>query len=264
MLERRELFPNVIEMNYQARRRLGCCVYLVFDRDEWLLIDIGYEDTAREIVDLIRQLDFPLSHCKYLVVTHADADHTQGLKLAKDLLPQAETVGHPLAAAALAEGDRILMYAEIPAQGISINLPRIRLDRTIDEGDVLQVGGRKIEIWHTPGHTQSQLAFRMGDLLFSGDNIFRDGCVGNIDAHHGSDISAFIKSLKRIRDSDVRWLLPSHGPAFRKDNRLIQSTIDRLEKYQHMADFGTCAVDWPLLDEWEAELSQRFDPEVVR
>lgn len=264
MLERRELFPNVIEMNYQARRRLGCCVYLVFDRDEWLLIDIGYEDTVREIIDLIRELDFPLSHCRYLVVTHADADHIQGLKLAKDLLPQAETVGHPLAATALAEGDRILMYAEIPAQGISINLPRIQLDRTIDEGDVLQIGGRKIEVWHTPGHTQSQLAFRMGDLLFSGDNIFRDGCVGNIDAHHGSDISAFIKSLERIRDSDIRWLLPSHGPAFRKDNRLIQSTIDRLEKYQHMADFGTCAVDWPLLDEWEAELSRRFDPEVVR
>jgi hypothetical protein len=22
-----------------------------------------------------------------------------------------------------------------------------------------------------------------------------------------------------------------------------------------MADFGTCAVDWPLLDEWEAELA---------
>lgn len=263
MLERRELFPHVLEMNYQARRRLGCCVYLVYDGDEWLLIDIGYEDTTREIVELIRQLDFPLLHCKYLVVTHADADHIQGLKLAQSLLPQAKAVGHPLAKTALAEQDRILTYAEIPAQGISINLPRIRLDGTITEGDVLAIGKLKIEVWHTPGHTQSQLAFRLGNLLFSGDNIFRDGCVGNIDAHHGSDIGDFIKSLERIRDSDVEWLLPSHGPAFRKDNRLLQATIDRLEKYQHMADFGTCAIDWPLLDEWEAELSKRFDPEVV-
>ena len=264
MLERRTLFPHVIEMNYQARRRLGCCVYLVFDGDEWLLIDIGYEDTAREIIELIRQLDFPLSKCKYLVVTHADADHIQGLKLAQELLPEASAVGHPLAKIALADGDRILTYAEIPAQGISINLPRIRLDKTINEGDILKVGNLEIETWHTPGHTQSQLAFRLGNLLFSGDNIFRDGCVGNIDAHHGSDISAFIKSLERIRDSDVEWLLPSHGPAFRKDNRQLQNTIDRLEKYQHMADFGTCAIDWPLLDEWEAELSKRFDPELAR
>src|SRR5262245_10742454 len=264
MQERRELFPHVLEMNYQARRRLGCCVYLIHDHGEWLLIDIGYEDTVREIIDLIRHLDFPLSQCRYLVVTHADADHIQGLQSARELLPNAVVVGHPLAAEALEQGDRILMYAEIPAQGISIPRPAMRLDKTIDEGDVLRIGGLSLETWHTPGHTQSQLAFRMGKLLFSGDNIFRDGCVGNIDAHHGSDIASFIASLERIRDSDVEWLLPSHGPVFRKDNRQLQSTINRLNEYQHMADFGTCAVDWPLLDEWEGELSQQFEPGVVK
>jgi glyoxylase-like metal-dependent hydrolase (beta-lactamase superfamily II) len=164
MVARRQLFPNVIEMNHQARRRLGCCVYLVHDADEWMLIDVGYEETVREIVDLIRRLDFQLAKCRYIVATHADADHIQGLPL-------------------------------------------------------------------------------------------RDGCVGNIDAHHGSDIPQFIASLTRIRDSGVEWLLPSHGPAFRNERPLLQATIDRLEGYKHMADFGTCAVDWPLLDEWEAELA---------
>lgn len=261
MRDRRELFPNVLEMNYQARRRLGCCVYLVHDQDEWLLIDVGYEDTVDEIVDLIRRLDFSLAKCRYLIATHADADHVQGLKKAKELLPNATTLGHPLAIEALAEGDRILTYAEIPAQGISIQMPPVQLDRAIDEGETLPLGDLKLEVWHTPGHTQSQLAFRLRNLLFSGDNIFRDGCVGNIDAHHGSDIAEFIGSLQRIRKSDVEWLLPSHGPAFRKDNCLLDETIARLERYQHMADFGTCAVDWPLLDEWEAELSTgRFDP----
>ncbi len=254
MRNRRELFPHVLEMNHQARRRLGCCVYLVHSQDEWLLIDVGYEDTVREIIDLIRNLDFQLSKCRYIVATHADADHVQGLKLAKELLPSAQTVGHPLAAAPLANGDRILTYAEIPAQGISINMPLVTLDATINEGDVLKIGDLELTTWNTPGHTQSQLAFRMGSLLFSGDNIFRDGCVGNIDAHHGSDIADFIKSLERIRDSEVEWLLPSHGPAFKNDRKLLNDTISRLEKYQHMADFGTCAVDWPLLDEWEDEL----------
>ena len=83
MIARREIFPHVIEMNYQARRRLGCNVYLVFDDKDWLLIDIGYEDTVEEIVDMIRQMDFPLAQCRYLVATHADVDHIQGLKRAK-------------------------------------------------------------------------------------------------------------------------------------------------------------------------------------
>jgi len=261
MLARREIFPHVIEMNYQARQRLGCCVYLVHDQDEWLLIDIGFEDTVDEIVDMIRQMDFSLANCKFLVATHADVDHIQGMKRAKELLPSAVTVGHPECGRLLAMGERVMTYAEISAQKISINLPKITIEKGINEGDSLKIGNLPLEVWNTPGHTGSQLAFRMGDLLFSGDNIYRDGCVGNIDAHHGSDIPQFIKSLERIRDSDVKWLLPSHGPIFRNDRALLQSTIDRLTKYQFMADFGTCAVEWPLLDQWDEELIHGFDPE---
>ena len=261
MLPRREVFPHVIEMNYQARQRLGCSVYLVHDAGEWLLIDIGFEDTAEEIIEMIRQMDFALANCKYLVATHADVDHIQGFKRAKELLPNAMMVGHPECKRLLAEGDRVFTYAEIAAQNISIDLPITHIEQAITEGDSLKLGGLSLDVWNTPGHTGSQLAFRLGELLFSGDNIFRDGCVGNIDAHHGSDLPAFIQSLERIRDCDVKWLLPSHGPIFRKDRVQLQKTIDRLTEYQHMADFGTCAVDWPLLDQWEEELARGFDPD---
>lgn len=261
MQPRQEVFPHVIEMNYQARRRLGCCVYLVHDGGEWALIDIGYEDTLADIVDIIRDMDFPLSGCKYLVATHADVDHVQGLKKAKEMMPQAKVVGHPHAAGLMAEGERIQTYAEIAAQNISIPLPAVAFDQMIDDGDKLSIGKLKLEVWHTPGHAPAQLAFRLGKLLFSGDNIYRDGGVGNIDAHHGSDLTDFIASLTRIKESDVEWLLPSHGPIFRKDNQQLQDTIDRLERYSHRADFGTCAVDWPLLEEWDKELAKGFDPD---
>jgi glyoxylase-like metal-dependent hydrolase (beta-lactamase superfamily II) len=95
----------------------------------------------------------------------------------------------------------------------------------------------------------------MGNLLFSGDNIYKDSCVGVIDAHHGSNLPDFIKSLKRIQADDSEYLLPSHGPVFRRDKKIIQKAIDRLSEYQYMADFGTCAIGWPLLDEWEADIS---------
>jgi glyoxylase-like metal-dependent hydrolase (beta-lactamase superfamily II) len=137
-----------------------------------------------------------------------------------------------------------------------MEMPPVQFERLIDEGDVVTVGNQKLEVWHTPGHTDSQLSFRLGNLLLSGDNIYRDGCVGAIDAHHGSDIPSFIRSLKRIRGSDVEWLLPSHGPIFRKDDKLLDAAIARLESYLHMADFGTCAIDWPLLEQWDKELAE--------
>lgn len=255
MLERRPLFPHVIELNHAAGHRIGCCVYLVYDGDDWLLIDIGFTESVEEIIEVIRQLDFPLSNCATIVATHADADHVQGLARAKQLLKTTAT-GHPLAAAPLLEGDRLKTFAEIEAQKIHLDMPPVKLEQLVEDGDIIKVGGLELEVWHTPGHTDSQLAFRLGNLLFSGDNIYRDGCVGAIDAHHGSDIPQFIESLKRIRESDIEWLLPSHGPVFRKENVQLDATISRLEGYLSMSDFGTCATSWPLMEEWDQELHE--------
>ncbi|MGY8767819.1 MAG: MBL fold metallo-hydrolase [Pirellulales bacterium] len=260
MLQRREIFPNVIELNFQAGHLLGCNVYLVFDQHEWVLIDIGYEETVDEIVELIRQMDFPLSKCKTLIATHADVDHIQGLAKTKQVLNTTVT-SHPLAVKPLEEGDKLWTFAEISAQDIHLDMPKVKIEHQVVDGDTIEVGKLKLEVWHTPGHTDSQLSFRMGDLLFSGDNIYRDGCIGAIDAHHGSDIQQFVTSLERIRESDVKWLLPSHGPIFKKDDAMLTATIDRVKRYLHMADFGTCAIDWPLMDQWEQEIVEGKLPE---
>jgi glyoxylase-like metal-dependent hydrolase (beta-lactamase superfamily II) len=234
---------------------MGVNVYLIDGGKEFVLLDVGFLDELADVLELIRQMGFSLSACKLILASHADVDHAQGLARAREVL-KCPVAAHPRSVQPLEQGDEILTYARIDAQGIQIPMPRCKVDRTIDEGEVIRVGDKSLEVWSTPGHTAGQLAFRMGDLLFSGDNIFRDGCVGVIDAHHGSNLVDFVASLRRIRASDLEFLLPSHGPIFRKDDTLLDATIARLESYMHMADFGTCAVDWPLLDQWEEELSQ--------
>jgi glyoxylase-like metal-dependent hydrolase (beta-lactamase superfamily II) len=260
MLQRRYLFPNVIELNYQARHKLGVNLYLIDGGSEFVLIDIGFLDTVPEIVDLIRKMDFDPAKCKMIIATHADADHVQGIAKAKELL-KAPVAAHPKTVGPLESGDEIQTYATIKAQDIEIPMPPCKIDLLLDEGDVIEVGKLKLDVWHTPGHTPGHLSFKMGNLLFSGDNIYRDSCVGVIDAHHGSDIPHFLKSLKRILADDSEFLLPSHGPVFRRDAKIVQKAIDRLTEYQYMMDFGTCAISWPLLDEWEAEVASGKMPD---
>src|SRR5262245_50464419 len=158
MFRRKYLFPHVIEMNYQAGRRLGVNVYLIDGGNEFLLIDIGYLDTVDEIVELIRQMDFNLSTCKMVIATHADADHIQGIARARDLL-KTRVAAHPLSVGPLESGDEIMTYATIKAQGISIPMPPCKIDILLQEGDVIQVGTQKLQVWHTPGHTAGQLSF---------------------------------------------------------------------------------------------------------
>src|SRR4051812_17077554 len=152
MLTRKYLFPRVIEMNYQAGRRLGVNVYLIDGGSEFLLIDIGYLDTVEEIIDLIRRMDFNLSTCKMVVATHADADHIQGAARARELL-RTKVAAHPLPVEPLETGDQIMTYASIKAQGIEIPMPPCKVDVLLNEGDVIKVGDVKVKVWHTPGHT---------------------------------------------------------------------------------------------------------------
>ncbi len=250
---RKYLFPNVIELNLQAGRPLGVNVYLIDGGSEYLLLDIGVLDTLDELIDVVRGMDFPLSKCKAVIATHADADHVQALAQARERL-KTKTAAHAAAAELIESGDVIETYARITAQNFDILMPTCKIDQLLDEGDTITVGKLKVAVWHTPGHTKGQLSFKLRNLLFSGDNIYKDGCVGVIDAHHGSNIPDFIKSLKRIQADDAEYLLPSHGPAFRKDPAVLKATIARLTQYQYLADFGTCAVDWPLQTQWEKDI----------
>jgi hydroxyacylglutathione hydrolase len=56
------------------------------------------------------------------------------------------------------------------------------VDRTIEAGETLEVGGLRIETLHTPGHTAGMLNFVVnGGDVFTGDTLFK-GSVGGVRA----------------------------------------------------------------------------------
>src|SRR5439155_20825651 len=143
--------------------------------EEVVLIDNRSMVADEDVVDLIRQMDFSLSQCKMVIAQHADADHIQGAARAKELL-RTKVAAHPLSVAPLESGDEIMTYATIKAQGIEIPMPRCKVDVLLNEGDIVKVGDVNLQVWHTPGHTAGHLSFKMVNLLFSGDNIYKDSC----------------------------------------------------------------------------------------
>src|SRR5262245_31953258 len=119
---RKYLFPHVLELNLQAGRPFGVNLYLIDGGSEYVLMDVGLEETLDEVIDLIRSLDFPLSKCKMLIATHADADHVQGLAMARERL-KAKTAAHPRAAVLLESGEEVQTYAAISAQDFRVPMP---------------------------------------------------------------------------------------------------------------------------------------------
>src|SRR6056297_2568032 len=139
MIERNPIFPGIIELNFQARGVLGCNVYLVYDANEWVLVDIGYEETVDDFINIIRELDFPLSQCKTLIATHADVDHIQGLAKAKQALKTSVT-SHPNAVEPLRTGDKLKTLAEIEAQNLKLEMPPVEIEHQVSDGYTIRVG----------------------------------------------------------------------------------------------------------------------------
>jgi glyoxylase-like metal-dependent hydrolase (beta-lactamase superfamily II) len=81
------------------------------------------------------------------------------------------------------------------------------------EGGVIRFGGVRLEVLHTPGHTEGSvcLVSHEAGVLFSGDTLFTGGW-GRVDLP-GGDPDAMVASLGRLASlPDALRVLPGHGP----------------------------------------------------
>ena len=114
-----------------------------------------------------------------IFVTHAHADHTQGVAELKQ-----------------ATGAKVCGPADAAESA--------PLDRVVGEGDVVFLGSDGFEIWHTPGHSAGHLSFvsRSAKIALVGDVVFVMGC-GRVQP---GQMAAMWTSLSRLMalPGDVR------------------------------------------------------------
>ena len=79
-------------------------------------------------------------------------------------------------------------------------------------GEILQIGSLKVEVIHTPGHTEGSCCFYLAEegVIFTGDTLFA-GSIGRVDLP-GADPAAMLRSLKRLftLPKNVK-VYPGHG-----------------------------------------------------
>lgn len=123
------------------------------------IIDPGYE--PRRFVAFVTEQNMTLLG---VLLTHMHRDHTGG----------AERVAEALSAP-------IYMHEADAA------LYRGRVDRTLREGDTLDLEGEILTVRHTPGHTPGSILIvsEKSRMIFSGDTIF-DTDLGRTDLAGGS------------------------------------------------------------------------------
>jgi glyoxylase-like metal-dependent hydrolase (beta-lactamase superfamily II) len=88
--------------------------------------------------------------------------------------------------------------------------------RLVGEGEVIDLGDRRLTVLHVPGHPPGSIALwdAADGALFAGDAIY-DGVL--VDTLDGSDIPTYLATMERLRNLPVRVAHGGHRASFGRD-----------------------------------------------
>jgi len=162
----------------------NCYIIKQDDTRNAVVIDPG--DDAILIKSELHEMDaFPA----VILLTHGHFDHI----LALDELRTEKTVVciHKDDAHKLKEKELIAAWAK------SNPWPFKDADVVFGEKDRhVNVGGFSFEVIHTPGHTEGSVCYLFGDMLFTGDTLFKNG-MGRVD-FEGGNANKMASSLRLL------------------------------------------------------------------
>jgi glyoxylase-like metal-dependent hydrolase (beta-lactamase superfamily II) len=220
-----------------VNRALENNVWHVRGRDADLLIDTAHGlGSLRPVIDELAE-----GRPVVAVVTHAHFDHVGSLHEFEDRR------GHAADAAEIRSPFPMRVYRDAFPQGAEeiftyygFPVPReivgawpsedfdgdawvtrgAELTATVEDGNVIDLGDRRLEVLHVPGHTPGSIALWEAEsgLLFSGDTVYVESRISFDDPQAGA------ASLRRLGALPVRRVHAGHERSFDADE--LRAVID--------------------------------------
>jgi glyoxylase-like metal-dependent hydrolase (beta-lactamase superfamily II) len=213
----------------EPRQYEGVTSFLVIGAKRAVLFDSGLG--VASIRDVVRRLTrLPVT----VVNSHTHFDHVGGnrefeyvrnLNVPFSLASARGEVSQSLAAYAsetLAE-DRVCGPLPAGVTSRAYSIPTWRISGHVRDGEVLDLGGRKLEILHAPGHTPDSICMldRANGLLFTGDTYYSGEIYLWAPETSVPDCTASIARLAGLQPA-LKKLLPAHGSPHAEPIRLVE------------------------------------------
>jgi glyoxylase-like metal-dependent hydrolase (beta-lactamase superfamily II) len=195
------LVRRVVAPNPGLMTGPGTNTYLV-GIDEVAVIDPGPDDPGH--VEAIIGASMP-ERVRWVLLTHTHPDHWP-------------------AAASIAKrtGAEIAGFGKFP----KADEVTLKLDRVLNDGDVVEGTEFGLEALYTPGHAPNHLCFLLEEerVLFTGDHVL-NGTTTVINPERGGDMIEYFASLERLRKiRRLGRICPAHGD-------VIDEPSARLDEY---------------------------------
>jgi glyoxylase-like metal-dependent hydrolase (beta-lactamase superfamily II) len=188
----------------------NCNTYLINEKHP-ILIDTGLSMCLKGVLEAIAKDGIDPETIEMIISTHSHPDHFDGVtyfmeKKTKMALHQDEDT-----------------FLKETGKGFynmfGLKMPDYRVDTYLKEG-ALKLNSTDIEIYHTPGHSPGSVSIYLPatKTLIPGDVIFQAG-VGRTD-FPGGDGALLKKSIDKLSQLDIEYLLPGHGDIVQGSDRV--------------------------------------------
>lgn len=183
--------------------------YLINGSKRSLLIDTGL-GICNIYDQVVKLTDKPVT----AVATHIHWDHIGGHKYFPDFYAHREELDwlngkFPLSIETIRS--MVIDRCDLP-ENYDVNTYTLfqgKPTRILKDHDEIDLGGRVIEVLHTPGHSPGHLCFweKKRGYLFTGDLVYKD----TLFAYYPStDPNAYLDSLEKVAALPVKRVFPAH------------------------------------------------------
>jgi len=192
-----------------------CNIWHVRGRDRDMLVDTG-----TGIVPLREHVHLVCERPLIAVASHTHFDHIGGHhEFAERAVhaTEAEILAYPSRRSTVADRwARDDMFTAVPPDGFRAADYEVRpapATRLLRGGDIVDLGDRRFEVMHLPGHSPGSIALweDATGILFAGDVVYDGELVD--DAFH-SDIDDYLESMERLRRVPARVVHAGHFESF--------------------------------------------------
>lgn len=203
---------------YMAGHLSPAAVYVVETSDGLVMIDTGLEQEYDKIVTAMAGWKLDLKRLKMILLTHVHGDHSMGAARLRRETGAKIYIGREDAKALREGGPWEAIFSQFDMPGVTAHPTEV--DGELIDGQVLTLGGARITVIATPGHTLGSVCYliehRDSTMLFTGDTVMSlaDG-LGTYSTYLAprfrGDTASYLASLKKLRELPVPdMVLPGH------------------------------------------------------
>lgn len=258
-----KITPNV----YVETKIRGCNPGIILTSEGSVFVD-----TAQWISTLLEMREFAKKKgpIRYLINTEGHIDHIFGnhwfagesVVIGHEKLNElfwtvaADLDCYDYSVDVITRQDNAFLHLMPSRENYIVNRPQI----TFSEHMTLKLGNHTFELYHTPGHSPSQICVFIPEerVAFTGDTLF-SGCQTWL---HSAEIDQLLETLHFLEGLEADWFVPGHGPVvgkefIREQRALIYEWIAEVAKgIQQGWSLDECIKNISFADRYPVDIGQ--------